>query len=178
MYAGLQLNGTVYDYGDSYYVPIVEWPEIPSHTINQTSKVQVFLSTYFLESAASAITSASPLVFLIPSSTIPEDSDYALTTSMIDVFLPFLQSTYGKQKPVDLNVTLQDIRNFTIKQIDNRIEAIADINLDCIVHYKNGTQVNAGAIQLQDVELTFSIKNNGLILSIDLKRIEVKNMYV
>lgn len=72
-YIGAGMNGTFFNEGKYYYVPSSKQVDMPFHNYNVRSRVQVFLSDYFLESMTHSIFEDFNLQFRVNSDEVPSN---------------------------------------------------------------------------------------------------------
>jgi hypothetical protein len=79
----------------------VTQPEMPMYDPNLKSKMQVFISNYFLEQTARAFLEKQPFKYNMPAWNFNNSVAPFETTTFEGIF-PFMSSRYGKRNPTDL----------------------------------------------------------------------------
>jgi len=108
---------------------------MPFHNYKVKSRIQLFISEYFLETAAHSALQDMAIGGYLKSSSIPESLPFEMTTSGLERYFNGMEAAFGKDIPVDLNFTLNDVTDFEIVRSKEKIIASVDFSIDFIIAY-------------------------------------------
>ena len=143
-----------------YSVPNVAPPiDMPTFNPNVTSKLQVFISNYFLESIAHAYFQKNIFTYTIEANTSTGQNKIApFDTNTLEAVFPFITMKFGKKMPTDVTFSVLDLwgvnafaTNYTFAtNLTGRIVAHMKIEASAIIRYPSGESQNLGTAQFHD----------------------------
>jgi len=101
-----------------------------------------------------------------------------ITTSVLNILLPGIEDYYGKGKPVDVNVQVQKISDFTVSEGDSEMAGKTTFQLEFLVHTAPGITENAATITIVNTDFSFSADIDNLDIAINIAKINVANVIV
>jgi len=130
----LGVRGLFYPNGSTPIEPNATAPVMPYRDNLNEDKVQVFLSTYTMNSLASTFLNTTGFSLLITNDILPPTVPIQLNTKFLDVFLPGLAAKYGNDSLVDLRLNLTSLNNIDIKKQNETLSCHVDLAMEFLVH--------------------------------------------
>ncbi|CDW88790.1 lbp bpi cetp family protein [Stylonychia lemnae] len=178
-YLGAGFNGTVFNKGMLHYKPVSDPIMMPFHNYKVKSRVQFFISEYFLETAAHSALQDMAVGFFISHKIVPESLPFDLTTTGLERYFNGMEATFGKDVPVDLNFTLADVRDFEIVRSKEKIIASVDFAIDFIVAFEDGrAPISAGKIEFNSTVVDFSVDVKGKRVTMEINDIDIEKIFI
>ena len=83
-------------------------------------------------------------------------------TTRLNKYIEGFEKTFGPKLPIDFDLHITNIGNFTSDKSNKFLHAELDLELALSVAYPNGTIVKAGYLDFQkiEVDLKISVENN------------------
>ena len=126
--------------------------------------MQAFISDYTLDSLASSFLSTNQYNFWIHNSDVPSTVIYKLDTTWQNIFFPGLSKKYGLGVPMDIELNIVTLKNFTSIQDSETMSFNADLNLKFYVNQPNCTNELAVEILLKDFYFDFNAVVNDMLV--------------
>lgn len=141
-------NATVFTEKSKYFVPAWKERDMPFHNNESPAQAQVFISEYFMETAAHAILEIKPISYYFSHTMIPDNPfNIKLNTSVAEALVPFLTHYYGKDIPIDAEIRVIKMWDFKIDPKVNNVNLKVNLEIIGWVNYPNGTVVKAATIE-------------------------------
>lgn len=178
-FIGLAIKGLIYPKNESEVEPSVQPVPMTYHNDQSASKLQVFLSSYVVDSAFYTYLKLNEVHFWTKPSDIPASFPVQLDTSSLNMFFPGMKDHYGPDLPVNIEYKLEQAENFLVRQNDDTMSFDADLGIKFWVQFPNNTQDLAVDVTAEDLVANFTIlieANNQIAMNITtaaLKDIEV-----
>ncbi len=118
------------------------------------SKVQLFLSNYFLETLFYSIFEKGPVVIPLYAKDL-SSSIAPFTTDTFECVFPFMTSRFGRNVSTDLIMKIRKIHDLQTKEEGKKgvlskngtIEMKLDIDLEAMMLYPEGVNKSAGTVE-------------------------------
>jgi hypothetical protein len=91
-------------------------PDMPYKLNEKSQAFQTFISSYDFDAFFSSMLDVVDAEFTIKYDELP---GLQITTSVLNILLPGIEEYYGKDVPVDVNVQIQKISDFTVSEGDS-----------------------------------------------------------
>ena len=91
------------------------------HDDASDSKLQVFLSTFVLNTLADSIFKTRNFKFTIDQSMVPKSVPVPLDTTTLNNFFPNLTAKFGEHRPVKVELDLMRIGSFDSRKADQHL---------------------------------------------------------
>lgn len=148
---------------------------MPAHDDSSASKLQVFLSTYVVDSIFYSALKMIDIHFWTKPSDIPSGFPVQLDTSSLSMFFPGMSDFYGPKVPVEIEYRLEKAENFTIKENDSTMGFGADLAVKFWVEYPNNTKDLAVDMVFKNLLTNFTVvieKENQIAFNITSAALE------
>ena len=89
-----------------------------------------------------------------------------------------MEATFGKDIPIDLNFTLNDVKDFEIVRSKEKIIASVDFSVDFIVAFTDKPHVSAGKIEFNDTVVDFSLAVKGRNVIAEINDVDVGKILI
>lgn len=167
--------------------PVVQPVAMPMQDPNIASKVQLFISNYFLESALFAYLDKNPFGYEFLAAEYMDQDVAPFETDTMEALFPFLTTRYGKRVPTDFTFWVRkvwDLHPFEENKTDSlnqtgRINAKMYVEADVKLRYPDGRNLSIGKAEFHNVVFsTYLNQTNGTILSTWLHSCNVSEMWI
>ena len=132
-------------------------PGMMYHDDASDSKMQVFLSTFVLNTLADSIFKTRNFKFTIDQSMVPKSVPVALDTTTLDNFFPGMADKFGQHRPVKVELDLMRIGSFDTRKADQHLSVQLDTAVRFLVQEIDGTQTEAINVQLMEMMANVSV---------------------
>jgi len=156
------IKGLLFLENEGEVPPPVTAPIMPYNSGSSTQKLQAFVSNYVFDSFAYSFLKTNDINLWSNYTNMPADFPVTLTTSGLNKFFPGLASNYGANLPMNIEYTLDRVRNFTVKEKNQNLGFNADLTLRFYVECTNGTEAEAVVIQLNDFTWKWTAQIDGM----------------
>ena len=127
------------------------------HDDASDSKLQVFLSTFVLNTLADSIFKTRNFKFTIDQSMVPKSVPVPLDTTTLNNFFPNLTAKFGEHRPVKVELDLMRIGSFDSRKADQHLSVQLDTAVRFMVQQADGIQAEAINVQLMDMMANISV---------------------
>lgn len=110
------IKGLLFPESEGEVPPPVTAPIMPYNSGSGTQKLQAFVSNYVFDSFAYSFLRTNDINLWSNYTNMPSDFPLTLTTTGLNKFFPGLANNYGADLPVNIEYTLDEVRNFTVKE--------------------------------------------------------------
>jgi hypothetical protein len=177
-YLGIGFNGTVFNQGMKIFKPVSDPIMMPFHNYKVKSRLQLFISEYFLETAAHSALMDMAIGAFVSHKSVPDALPFTLTTSGLERYFNGMEATFGKDVPIDLNFTLADVRDFEIVRSKEKIIASVDFVIEFIVAYEDKAPVSAGKIEFNSTVVDFTLDVKGRRILTEINDIDIGKILI
>jgi len=127
----LGIKGLFFPNGTKEVDPSVSAPKMPYKDASSSTKIQVFVSDYLLDSLTTTLFKATNVTesakFIVPHTIVPAGHPLQLNTTALDLLFPGMVAKYGKDRFVDIQLDVKALDNFSAKE--NAMSLDADLGL-------------------------------------------------
>lgn len=136
-----------------------EAPALMYHDDASKSKMQVFLSTFMLNTLAESVfkTMAKDFKFTIDQSMIPASVPVPMDTTTIDHFFPGLAKHFGDHKPVKVELDLIRVGSFDSRKSDQHLSVQLDTAVKFLVVQADNSTEEAINVNLMNMMANVSV---------------------
>ena len=156
------IKGLLFPDHEGEVAPPVTAPIMPYKSAYGTQNLQAFVSNYVFDSFAYSFLRTNDINLWSNYTKMPDGFPLTLTTSGLNKFFPGLESNYGADLPINIEYTLDRIRNFTVQEANQNLGFSADLTMRLFVEFENNTEVEAVVINLNDFSWKWTAQIKGM----------------
>lgn len=183
------INGTFFNRKQGYYVsPTIKAPQnMPTYDPTLNSRLQVFVSNYFLETMLSTYFKTDPFHYDLLASEYADVTLAPFDSNTLEGIFPYLTSRFGKKVPTDISFQITDawgVQSFQANKSDPNnqtglLTAHARMQATVTLRYPTGDSVTVGTARFPDVEVAAYVnQTNQTLLSTWLHTCNASEMYL